>query len=163
MTKGTEESTHVWMGRMGYERFGNDVLCISVDVFTLIEGRLLWADGIFWRVVGSRSSLTTSRWWQGLPEKGASRWNSKEFCCMCCEGPKKRGQGETELDRKKKGIHGLLLYSKFEQRSGRLARNGGSPGGDLSNWGMSCRFRIHQTYNIVPLSTGPQAQKLLRL
>lgn len=48
ITRGTEESTHgEWLGRMGYIRFGKDVLRISVDRFTLIEGRLLWAGGIF--------------------------------------------------------------------------------------------------------------------
>ena len=46
MTRGTEDSTHgVWIDRMGYERFGNDIL--RIFGFTLIEDRLLWAGGIF--------------------------------------------------------------------------------------------------------------------
>jgi hypothetical protein len=48
MTRGAEGSTHgVWMGRMGYERFGKDVLRISVGRFTLMKDGLFWAAGIF--------------------------------------------------------------------------------------------------------------------
>ena len=48
MTRGAEDSTHgLCMGRMGYERFGNDVLRISVARFTLVKDTLFWAAGIF--------------------------------------------------------------------------------------------------------------------
>ena len=49
---------------------------------------------------------------------------------MCVVGEQKKARRKPNW-MGKKNVQDLLLYSKFEQRSGRLARNGGSPGGNL--------------------------------